>query len=444
MDPATANRTVSTTVNMNCRCNAVGFKFVNIIWQPLVQEDKFPFEPSYYRVFFCTSPQCSETVNPQGHYQLGCTLNSTHRHSGSQLKELECTIKSQTLFDPYGFSFLVEKRNSSGVFISHKKTCRLGSHVECPKPRDVRVVVKGKKNLSVSWTSPGEMGDYAPLLCYKILYSSSNGKTNESIQWAPESQKLHLYTIRDLSPFTEYTLYIQCGLPSCFSGWGKPSDPITAMTEEEVPAKSPRFQNSYWSVSKNDKSKRDVTVLWELPPTNTWNGVLKRFEIRYWHVSKKKNDSLFIQVQNSSRVLQIKNGSAKEATLTGMNRFDDYKTEIRMCTSLGCGPKSSPWILRGDVNEMKKEKIMDDVTTANSMIGWIIPLASVPAAIIVLVVYLFFKRRRRCKRKPLDQVLNPLDLEPPECDHDESVSSTQNSYAEIPLQESDERDSPKI
>ena len=84
----------------------------------------------------------------------------------------------------------------------------------------------------------------------------------------------------------------------------------------------------------------------QLPPSNTWNGALKKFVINYWEVLTSENDSL-IPVPNSSRNLQINSGSAKEVTLLGLKRFADYQTQIRMCTSEGCGPKSHPWGFRG-------------------------------------------------------------------------------------------------
>lgn len=119
---------------MNCRCNSIGFKTVNIIWEPLPQEPTSFLEPVYYRVFFCTyAPHNCDisNLNQGGHYHLGCTLNtSANLQSVSQQSKLECSISpsGDTLFDPYGFHFIVEMRNSSGVFISRKKTCRLAAN----------------------------------------------------------------------------------------------------------------------------------------------------------------------------------------------------------------------------------------------------------------------------------------------------------------------------
>ena len=112
---------VATKVDIKCRCNSVGFKFVNIFWQPPPQDANSPFETVYYKVFYCTSSSCNSHAD--GQYQLGCTLNITHETS--EQEELQCTIRAQTLFG-FWFYFILEMRNSSGVFTSREKTCRLG------------------------------------------------------------------------------------------------------------------------------------------------------------------------------------------------------------------------------------------------------------------------------------------------------------------------------
>ena len=112
---------VAATVDMNCKCYAVGLKFVNIVWEPLPQDPESSLQPSYYRVFFCTSWSCNSLVQA-GQYHLGCTLNTTQQ--SLKQKELQCRIAGETLF-PLSFYFILEMRNVSGVFISRRKTCRL-------------------------------------------------------------------------------------------------------------------------------------------------------------------------------------------------------------------------------------------------------------------------------------------------------------------------------
>ena len=107
---------------MKCRCNSVGFKVVNIFWQPLPQDAESPFEASY-SVRFCNPSSTRLCGNLQtAQYTLGCTLNATQQLL--QQKELQCSIGSQTLF-PFNFYFIMEMRNSSGVFVSGRKACRL-------------------------------------------------------------------------------------------------------------------------------------------------------------------------------------------------------------------------------------------------------------------------------------------------------------------------------
>ncbi|KAK2563889.1 hypothetical protein P5673_012897 [Acropora cervicornis] len=508
-----ANET-AVHVDMNCRCNSIGFKTVNIIWEPLPQEPTSFFEPVYYRVFFCPygPHNCDiSNLNQGGHYHLGCTLNtSANLQSVSQQSKLECSIShsGDTLFYPYGFHFIVEMRNSSGVFISCKKTCHLainakqhqhdglirqeryisypsllvndsgyrpqiivGSDIprslskgqwthlpldemltsdlqatECAKPQNVKVIAKGKRKLSISWNPSWEMGRYAPFLCYRIWYSSSQAKRNE------------------------------CSLPTCIpTGWGPLSGPTFVLTDEEVPAKAPEFKNNnFFNISNNDDKKRDESVFWkperatglivkyidedynddddddslkdhsrraynfefqELPARNTWNGVLAMFKIYYWQLPSKENFSNMNSDSNRSRMLQINDGSAKEATLIGLSRFDDYEAKISMCNSQGCGPNSGPLVLRGD-NEGKKTNwgAATSKSTHNDSFVKIAAGTSTAIALVLFIVCVVIYKLRESRRRreiPLNEVWNSRDLNPDDVEEIEPIPSNANSYDEI-------------
>jgi len=170
---AQKNQSVAATVDMKCKCYAVGLKFVNIVWEPLPQDPESSLKPSYYRVFFCTSWSCNSLVQA-GQYHLGCTLNTTQQ--SLKQKELQCRIAGETLF-PLSFYFILEMRNVSGVFISRRKTCVLYAlNFQCTKPLNFRVIASGKRNLSVSWEPAPYMGLF---LCYRIWYASGQGQKNE-------------------------------------------------------------------------------------------------------------------------------------------------------------------------------------------------------------------------------------------------------------------------
>ena len=121
----------SIKVNMKCRCRADGFKTVNIIWLPLPQD-----QDSNYNVYFSTDTDPHLKTEPE--YQFGCTVNTTQQSLPQN--ELQCSITSQTLF-PLSFFFILELTNSSGVYVTETKTCRLASgklllrnHSLCPSP----------------------------------------------------------------------------------------------------------------------------------------------------------------------------------------------------------------------------------------------------------------------------------------------------------------------
>ncbi|XP_074609534.1 uncharacterized protein LOC141863726 isoform X2 [Acropora palmata] len=407
-----ANET-AVHVDMNCRCNSIGFKTVNIIWEPLPQEPTSFFEPVYHRVFFCPygPHNCDiSNLNQGGHYHLGCTLNtSANLQSVSQQSKLECSIShsGDTLFYPYGFHFIVEMRNSSGVFISCKKTCHLAINAECAKPQNVKVIAKGKRKLSISWNPSWEMGRYAPFLCYRIWYSSSQAKRNE------------------------------CSLPTCIpTGWGPLSGPTFVLTDEEVPAKAPEFKNNnFFNISNNDDKKRDESVFWKLPARNTWNGVLTMFKIYYWQLPCKENFSNMNSDSNRSRMLQINDGSAKEATLIGLSRFDDYEAKISMCNSQGCGPNSGPLVLRGD-NEGKKTNWGAATSTSTHNDSFVKIAAGTSTAIalvlfIVCVVIYKLRESRRRREIPLNEVWNSRNLNPDDVEEIQPIPSNANSYDEI-------------
>lgn len=250
-------------------------------------------------------------------------------------------------------------------------------------------------------------------------------------------QKLLTYTIHDLSPHTKYTLFIQCSLPNCIpTGWGPLSDPTFVLTDEEVPAKAPEFKNNnFFNISNNDDKKRDESVFWKLPARNTWNGVLRMFKIYYWQLPSKENFSNMNSDSNRSRMLQINDGSAKEATLIGLSRFDDYEAKISMCNSQGCGPNSGPLVLRGD-NEGKKTNwgAATSKNTHNDSFVKIAAGTSTAIALVLIIVCVVICKLRESRRRreiPLKEMWNSRDLNPDDVEEIEPIPSNANSYDEI-------------
>ncbi|XP_022782948.1 protogenin B-like isoform X3 [Stylophora pistillata] len=323
-----------TDVKIQSYCKGTfGLKDVDIIWKPLAQRNSSSLVK--YRISYC--PRVQGCIRPSSEqYRFGCMLNMTQLQLQ---KELQCRMTEESLF-PFQFYYIVELRNSSGVFISHRLSCRLLSKVHCTRPQNLKAKAIGKRTISLSWRPAPFMGKY--ILCYKLWYAAAHENFNESLQMALGSESR---TIDDLSPYTEYKFYIQCSL-GCQRGWGLLDGPVTVRTLEDVPTQAPQFNN--WSVSNTHEEKRDVTVVWQLPPLYTWNGVPNKFNIDYWQTTKRNDSS--VPIPNSTKSLQINNSSATEATIRGLNRYVAYQTQISMCTAEGCGPKSVPWPLEGGNN----------------------------------------------------------------------------------------------
>lgn len=415
------NSTVITEVYIESRCEGItGFKSVDIIWKPLHHKDFSDLTTCTYTVSYCTSgPSCV------GHYQFGCTLNTCH---SSQNELLKCSMIAKDLF-PFQFYFKVEIQTSNGVhFISKRKACRLLTNTRCTVPEKVTVTATGKKTLSVTWKPPLFMGELASYLCFKILYAPTQAKKNETLEISSDNESELFQTISDLAPYTAYTIYIQCGFAGCVEGWGMFSRPVTVRTNEEAPAKAPEFTNCSFS-----KTSSDLTVLWKLPPSISWNGVPNGFNLDIWRMSLGKNGSL-TPLPNSSRHIHIVDGNATEARLNGLSVFGYYQTQISMCTAEGCGPSSEPYPCPG-------EEMPGALPTPEPSHGSVLILVGSivgPIVFVAIVAGLVFawnywqNRQSREQQQPLEQILRLPD--PLYGNQEDSSSGRSHSYDEIPLQ----------
>ena len=113
----------AVTMDMKTWCKAgdEGLKTVNIIWiPPNSPESTSSAESSSYSVFFTTD---ISRKTEEYKYQFGCSLNTTQQslHEG----QLQCSISCQDgLFSSHNFYFILKLTNSSGSYVTGKKSCR--------------------------------------------------------------------------------------------------------------------------------------------------------------------------------------------------------------------------------------------------------------------------------------------------------------------------------
>ena len=101
-----------------CEAGDEGLKTVNIIWYPPNSpESTSSVESSSYSVFF------TSTITEEYNYQFGCALNTTQQ--SLQQGQLQCSISCEGGFFRMYFYFILKMTNSSGSYVTGKKSCRL-------------------------------------------------------------------------------------------------------------------------------------------------------------------------------------------------------------------------------------------------------------------------------------------------------------------------------
>lgn len=101
-----------------CEAGDEGFKTVNVIWYPPNSpESTSSVESSSYSVFF------TRRVTEEYKYQFGCALNTTQQ--SLQQGQLQCSISCEGGFFRMYFYFILKMTNSSGSYVTGKKSCRL-------------------------------------------------------------------------------------------------------------------------------------------------------------------------------------------------------------------------------------------------------------------------------------------------------------------------------
>ena len=112
----------AVTMDMKTWCKAgdEGLKTVNIIWiPPNSPESTSSAESSSYSVFFTTD---ISRKTEEYKYQFGCSLNTTQQ--SLQQGQLQCSISREGVLFPMSFYFILKLTNSSGSYVTGKKSCR--------------------------------------------------------------------------------------------------------------------------------------------------------------------------------------------------------------------------------------------------------------------------------------------------------------------------------
>lgn len=81
----------------------------------------------------------------------------------------------------------------------------------------------------------------------------------------------------------------------------------------------------------------------QLPDKRTWHGILTRFILDYSTVSSSRGEDVESQLE------VFNNASNYTATVRDLRLDEKYVVEVRMCTRVGCGPKSQPVYISSEI-----------------------------------------------------------------------------------------------
>ncbi|XP_073239312.1 receptor-type tyrosine-protein phosphatase F-like [Porites lutea] len=280
--------------------------------------------------------------------------------------------------------------------------------VRCTRPENIHLRSLKRKTLSLVWDAPKVdiIINVSPY--YWLLIAEGGADKNKTI--GPLVKSSHDFT--SLRPYTLYHIYIACSKSrDDRDDRGHFIGPFSAMTMEEEPSDFPTILTN-WTSTVTHKEYRNVTFTWMLPDKGTWHGILTRFILDYSTVSSSRGEDVESQLE------VFNNASNYTATVTGLRLDEKYVVEVRMCTRVGCGPKSQPLYISSEIPSSEVTTIQASRKTGDSsfslIIGLILGVVVVSVVFSVVMAILWTKRKHRSpvKRKPkLSEVVG--DLAPP-------------------------------
>ncbi|KAI5719892.1 hypothetical protein M8J76_016411 [Diaphorina citri] len=184
-------------------------------------------------------------------------------------------------------------------------------------PLDVKISEVTATSVRLDWTYPSET-----LLYYVIQYKPKAANT-------PYSEISGIittyYTVRNLSPYTEYEFYI---IAVNNLGRGPPSSPAVITTGETEPGTAPR------DVQVRPLSSSTMVIQWDEPETP--NGQITGYKVYYTQDQSLPMSAWETQVVDNNQL----------TTISDLTPHTIYTIRVQAFTSVGPGPLSAPVLVK--------------------------------------------------------------------------------------------------
>ncbi|XP_068726479.1 uncharacterized protein [Montipora capricornis] len=309
------------------------------------------------------------------------------RKEGSDINRLEYISVSNVLmytknvtglakFTRYGFHVLAftsagDGKNSSVQFARTKED------IPSNAPSGFMVSASNSTSITASWQLPPTDSRNGIITGFKLFYRQKR-PDNQPELLNISNASIRAETVRELMKFTEYEFQL---LAYTSVGDGPNSSVQFATTMEDAPSKPPS------GFIVNASTSSSVTASWQLPPTDSRNGIIRGFKL---FINRKGSDVQMIDVSNA--LVYIK-------TVTGLQESTEYQLQVLAYTSAGDGPKSSVHFVKTKEVAMQTPLLDDsgpDFSMA-SILGFSVGGASL-LGFLLLIGFSCHKKRR--KKRP--------------------------------------------
>lgn len=235
-------------------------------------------------------------------------------------------------------------------------------------PKDIRILNQQSRSMEITWNQPYDGNSV--ILNYIVQY-----KLVASL-WIADPAKVivagtqTITTIEGLTPATSYHIR---AIAENAIGLSEPSDEAQAFTQEEVPSMAPQ------NIRAEAKSKTELSIMWEPPPSESCNGILIGYHVGYLSTDDKQNPTS-PTVPHSRYIIKTVNINAQyseDFVISGLTPYTTYSIVVQAFNSKGAGPFSKPITVQTDegIPTMPPEKpTCRSLTSQSIQISWDLPL----------------------------------------------------------------------
>ncbi|GFU44261.1 down syndrome cell adhesion molecule-like protein Dscam2 [Trichonephila clavipes] len=196
-------------------------------------------------------------------------------------------------------------------------------------PTAVKAEAIGPDALRISWEPPEKHLRNGNIKGFYVGYKDANSSEPyqyKTVDITSRGQKdvREMTDLRGLNPYSHYSIVLQA---FNLKGAGPRSDPVVAMTMEDVPSVPPQQPDCMALTSQT------IKVTWQTPPSSAIHGVLKGYKVFYrsvddWH-----------EIEDQEVMV---NAPEKETLLKSLEKFTNYSISVLAFTGRGDGVLSEP------------------------------------------------------------------------------------------------------